>query len=51
VVALQASTIGSNGGAHTAQDNDFWLCHLLSPLLLIGFSFSCFHLTFSSLHC
>jgi hypothetical protein len=74
VFALQAATVGSNGGAHTAKDNDFWLRHLLSPfpiiaavgeavdtqrrcsdglvlMLLIGFSFSYFHLTFSSLHC
>src|SRR5712691_8135124 len=35
---LQTSTIISNGGANTAQDHNFWLCHLLSPLLLFVFS-------------
>src|SRR5438128_11519186 len=35
---LQASTIGSNSGANTAQDHDSWLYHLLSPLLLLVFS-------------
>ena len=28
-LVLQATTIVSNSGADTAQDDDFWSCHIL----------------------
>ena len=31
-LVFQTTAIISNGGAYTAQDDNFWLFHILSPL-------------------